>query len=252
MTLSVAQEIINYTLLTYHKVASGFDETRKVIDWPILKEWAESLPKDTRIADIGCGSGRLLRYLKDKQVQYIGVDPVKELLDRAKASAQSLGVINSQFLMGDLLNVPLRDQSQDVVFCVAALHHIPSAELRSAACKELCRILKPGGRLFLTTWNLWRSEYRWLVFDTLLRKLWLKKYVTKLDRKLEWNDVWVPWRIAKTNETLYRYYHAFTKRELKTLLRNAGFRVDLIATDGSDGKYSRKGWNWIVEAIRTP
>ncbi len=250
MRVTTAQEIINHNIKTYARIASGFDETRKVIDWPMLKSWTQALPRGARIADIGCGSGRLLRYVKERGVRYIGIDPVNTLLDRARATASREGVADAELYHGNLLELPLEDQSCDVVFCVAALHHIPSREFRLRACKELFRVLRPGGKLFLTAWNMWRSGYRWLVLDTLLRKWGMKKTVTEWDRKLEWNDVWVSWNVSKTNEVLYRYYHSFTKRELRMLIEDAGFVIDRIGIDGSDRLYSGKGWNWIVEARR--
>jgi len=46
---------------------------------------------------------------------------------------------------GDAQQIPFRDRSFDYVLSNLCLHNIPSREGRAAACREIARLLKPGG-----------------------------------------------------------------------------------------------------------
>lgn len=49
-------------------------------------------------------------------------------------------------IIGDIMNMPLKSSSYDVVICLAVLEHVPKPWL---AMEEMVRVLKPGGSLFL-------------------------------------------------------------------------------------------------------
>ena len=56
----------------------------------------------------------------------------------------------NKFIEGDILNLPFLEQKFDSVWAIAALHMIPSKELRKRAVGEIKRVLKPGGLMVLT------------------------------------------------------------------------------------------------------
>jgi arsenite methyltransferase len=85
-------------------------------------------------------------FLAAKQVgasgRVIGVDMTPEMLERARASADRMGISNVEFRYGLLEELPVEDDSVDVIIsnCVINL-----AADKNAVFKEAWRVLKPGG-----------------------------------------------------------------------------------------------------------
>ena len=118
-----------------------------------IDEWMlEILPlkQDTRILDIGCGSGKqcfsYLAYLNSK-AEIIGTDVSNELLEEAEVENQKLGK-RVRFQNMDFNHVfPFEDNKFDLVSCSFAIYY---AEDIPFTIHEMHRVLKPGGTLFTT------------------------------------------------------------------------------------------------------
>jgi SAM-dependent methyltransferase len=99
--------------------------------------------KDKMVLDYGCGTGDNSVLLANRGAKVIGVDISPDLL---KLAEKRLNVHNyserSEFRLGSAHKLPLEDESVDVVFGIAILHHL---ELEMAS-KEVFRVLKKGGR----------------------------------------------------------------------------------------------------------
>jgi len=105
-----------------------------------VHRWFETLPRDARVADVGCGSGRFLRYLIDEfpRARLTGIDVSTTML-----AGLPRGVTP---LQGSLLHVDMADDACDGAFAVESLEH---ALLPRQAVGELCRIVRPGGRVLI-------------------------------------------------------------------------------------------------------
>jgi 2-polyprenyl-3-methyl-5-hydroxy-6-metoxy-1,4-benzoquinol methylase len=92
--------------------------------------------------DVGCGVGRFLDAARDLVSAYIGVDVVRH--ERLPAEVT--------FVQADLdrERVPLPDQCADVVSALETIEHLENPR---AFCRELVRLLRPGGWLLVTTPN---------------------------------------------------------------------------------------------------
>lgn len=96
-----------------------------------------------RVLDLGCGSGRFLAAL-GAGVEAIGVDISARALERASSNAPDATLMTLDRSGG----LPLDRGSIDLVWCSETLEHVPDA---GALMAETCRVLRPGGRLLVTT-----------------------------------------------------------------------------------------------------
>ncbi len=97
-----------------------------------------------RAVDIACGPGTLaLRFAP--HVRWIcGLDLTPAILERARRSAESEGLANLDFAIGDAQSLPFADGSLDIAVTSYALHHFPDA---ARTIGEMARVVKPGGRV---------------------------------------------------------------------------------------------------------
>lgn len=101
------------------------------------------------VADLGCGTGMDL-LLAARRVgptgRAIGIDMTQAMLASAQRSAAKMGAAHVDVRAGDLLDLPIEDASLDVVISNGVFNLVPD---KVAAFKEVKRVLKPGGRLYL-------------------------------------------------------------------------------------------------------
>lgn len=138
------------------------------------------------VLEIGCGTGRGVDVLVDKVLDYTGVDKNTELME-------SLGQKYPDFTFIDMFLPPLKnlpDNHFDFVISFQVIEHI---EADSLFLQEAARVLKPGGKLFLTTVNKKFSLTRnpWHVreyFADELQKLMEKHFSKVLTEGIHGND----------------------------------------------------------------
>lgn len=207
MNKEYAKYLLEKTTEDYNLIARQFSSTRRFI-WRGLESLSQYVLPREKVLDLGCGNGRLLQIFKDIDIDYIGVDSSEKLIEIARRIYPG-----TRFQVANAINLAFPNNCFDKVYSVAVLHHIPSKELRLQFLRGVLRVLKPGGLLVLTVWDLGNLR-GW--------KLNLKFGILKIlgKSKLDFNDVFVPW-----GKTCQRYIHCFTKRELKKLAAGAGFKV---------------------------
>ncbi len=117
----------------------------------VIKAVVESIDdKQVKIVDISCGFGNILKGLHDKgftNLHGTNHSTYPELPNDIQVTA------NVDLLEG----LPFENHSFDVVICSEVLEHVCN---HVEAIKELSRIVKPGGDLFLTTPNMMRIRSR--------------------------------------------------------------------------------------------
>ncbi|MEK7211383.1 MAG: class I SAM-dependent methyltransferase [Patescibacteria group bacterium] len=217
MKPEVAQDILIQTAKTYEKISQEFILSRVNI-WPIFDYFKKFLKKGDKVLDAACGTGRLIDILTDYDVEYTGVDATTPHLEFLRANyAPKLGM-PPELLRSSITELGmLKSGVYDIVFCIAALHHIPSEALRQRVINEFYRVLRPGGNLIMTNWNLtshWATKKYW---PEILRVFWPHK-------DLDHGDLLVPWKL-RSGETVFRYIHCFSRHSLKKLMSSAGFKI---------------------------
>jgi len=211
MDKEYAKYLLEKTRKNYNLIAEDFSSKR-------AKPWEETkflfdnyLIPGEKILDLGCGNGRYYLFVKDKRVDYFGVDSSERLIEIAREKYPK-----GKFQVGDALNLPFPGNFFDKVYSIAVLHHIPSEKLRLKVLSDIKRVLKPGGLLILTTWKFHQFKEYYLILKYTLLKLIGKS-------KLDWGDIFEPW-----GKKIKRYYRCFSKKELKNLVKKSDFKIKQI------------------------
>lgn len=101
-----------------------------------------------RVVDVGCGTGNAALLAAERGASVTGIDPAQRLLDVAAAAAAERGLA-ATFLPGDAEDMPLEDDSADVVLSVFGVIFAPDPQ---AAAAEIDRISAADARLLFTAW----------------------------------------------------------------------------------------------------
>ena len=107
---------------------------------------AELRPGET-VLDLGSGGG-IDCFLAAKQVgpegRVIGLDMTPDMIKLAQRNAKKMGATNVEFRFGEMEDMPLPDQSVDVIISNCVINLSPD---KDAVFHEAYRVLRPGGRL---------------------------------------------------------------------------------------------------------
>ncbi|SMG20956.1 Methyltransferase domain-containing protein [Marivirga sericea] len=111
------------------------------------------LPKDAKILDAGCGEGRNLTYCFKNGMDVFGVDQNPEAIQFLKYFSKQYGVQDreARFQVMKLDKILFPSETFDVIICSAVLHFAKSKEYFREMIKELVRLLKPNGKMFIRT-----------------------------------------------------------------------------------------------------
>jgi arsenite methyltransferase len=107
-------------------------------------EFAKIKSGDT-VVDLGSGAGNdcfVARSEAGESGRIIGIDMTPIMIEKAKENAAKLGYDNMEFYLGDIENIPLDENTADVVVSNCVLNLVPD---KTKAFSEIHRILKPGG-----------------------------------------------------------------------------------------------------------
>jgi len=187
----------------YNVFAKKFSETRNYA-WEEFKFFMPYIKKGDRILDLGCGNGRLRKFLDEKIVlsgSYFGFDLSEKLLNIARKSFPRDGFFKGNFGK----SLPFGANNFDWVISIAAFHHLLDVKSQQKFLSESLRVLKPGGKIFLTTWVL-PQKYFWMNF-------WRGRVFSK------------NWIVPFGKEKHLRTYRNVNEKDLEKLLKNAGFKV---------------------------
>jgi ubiquinone/menaquinone biosynthesis C-methylase UbiE len=128
----------------YAAWSGGYDQQpNDLIDaeQPVMRRILDGLPAGTAL-DAACGTGRHAAYLSSRGHAVVGVDICPQMLDVARAK-----VGGADFREGELHQLPVADQSFDLVVCALALTHVPDL---GPVLAEFARVLRPGGHLVIS------------------------------------------------------------------------------------------------------
>jgi SAM-dependent methyltransferase len=109
-----------------------------------LKQFEQyPLPTNSRILEVGCGTGRTSCYVAAQGHDVIGIDIRPDMITKAKMRAEKENV-SIQFLEGDASSLPFPNESFDVILAESVSIFTDTAK----ALSEYYRVLRTGGKLF--------------------------------------------------------------------------------------------------------
>ncbi|WP_436928095.1 class I SAM-dependent methyltransferase [Halosimplex amylolyticum] len=130
----------------YDGVADAYDADREpAAELPFVESIAADLPDGARVLDAGCGGGRAVLETLGDEYEAVGVDVSSAQLALADERAPA-----ARLVRGDLARLPVDDDAVDALTALHSVIHVPR-EHHEAVFREFARVLRPGGRLLLTT-----------------------------------------------------------------------------------------------------
>ena len=156
---------------TYNRAAIHFDDAPLAF-WELYGHRTVGrldLKRGSSVLDVGCGTGASAlpaAELVGPDGTVLGVDLAEKLLEQARAKAAQRHLQNVEFRLADMTDLGFPDQHFEAIISVFSIFFVPDME---ALVRELWRMVKPGGKLAITTWGhsffepvytVWRAAVR--------------------------------------------------------------------------------------------
>lgn len=177
-----------------------FNAASDYFDNPALSFWNRfgqqtidrlSLHPGDRVLDVCCGTGAsaIPAAVSVGSTGYVlGVDVAESLLELGRKKSQQQGLEHIEFRYGDFENLGLPDESFNAIVCVFGIFFVPDMVV---AVRELWRMVRPGGKLAITSWGK-------KVFEPANQMFWEKLAVERPDLYKQFT----PWDRISTSTSL--------------------------------------------------
>ncbi len=139
----------------YNTIGINYNITRNADSYLTEQLFKHMNPSENGLyLDIGCGTGNYTNALQKKGVQFIGIDPSIEMLQKAQSQNK-----NIQWKIGSAEKTDLSQQSMDGIIGTLTIHHWSNL---TRAFSELAYILKPKGKIVIFTSTPKQMQGYWL------------------------------------------------------------------------------------------
>lgn len=206
----LARQCLSSTERGYDLLAPKFDYTPFRTPEAVLSVVDQRLQGSAPIGsllDVCCGTGAALQWLRPLCRRLVGIDMSTGMLEVARSTSQSApGDARLEFVRGNALDLPFRADF-DLAVCFGALGHILPQD-QPQLIRQIAGALKPGGRFVFVTCEMpskWSKVY------------WFSRGFNAAMRLRNW--------VIKP--PFIMYYLTFLLPEVKTLLEDNGFSVEV-------------------------
>lgn len=144
-----SNKVYNIMMDDYSEVSGYAAEADLGLGCGLPTAFAQIKPGDT-VLDLGSGAGNdcfVARHETGAEGKVIGVDFTEEMIKRARINTDQLGFNNVEFRQGDIEDLPLGENSVDVVISNCVLNLVPN---KDQVISEIFRVLKPGGHFSIS------------------------------------------------------------------------------------------------------
>jgi len=124
---------------------TGTDAWTRIPYGSKIMDFISRLPEGAMVLDLGSGRGIWTFKMAEMGYRMIGIDYVKEIVDKNNKEVKAKGLQGQiSFMEGNVLDIPFKDQSFGAVTDFGVLQHIHPLDLHQYK-SEVSRVLKPGG-----------------------------------------------------------------------------------------------------------
>ena len=135
------------TVKAYDDFADIFaEDSLKWTPFDLIDDFSALLKPGLKVLDIGCAGGRDTKELSNKGFEVVGLDASKKLVIHAQNRFPDI-----KFMAGDMLKMPLPNDSFDGIWCHAVILHLETIKDVNRSIKEMNRVLRSGGVVHLYT-----------------------------------------------------------------------------------------------------
>jgi SAM-dependent methyltransferase len=188
------------------------------------------LTADDLVVDVGCGTGQLTLPMAARVRAVIGMDPERDMLQRARQAAQDNGVANAVWMLGADADIPavralLAGAAVGAVTVGQALHWMDHRALFTHALP----MLRPGGGIAVVTNGtpLWLHNTDWSHA--------VRRFLE------EWLDTEVKSACGTDEQSQQRYQQALAAAGYELLSEGVDYHVELTIDELVGGIYSALG-----------
>lgn len=183
----------------------AFDEIGE--DWdsahplpmPVLKYFLTLVERKGVVLDAGCGTGRHFALLSRKSDRVVGVDSSQKMVEIANKKIIENDLKNVEVINADFASLPFEKDFFDYAFYMASLHHLTLVQ-QASALREMHRVLKKDGLVFITVWSRFQTKF-----------------------EASGKEAFVSFKHA--GKKVERYYYFFDEEELTSAAKAVGFTV---------------------------
>ena len=160
MSETIGTEYVQLKQAVYREYSRSYDEDRKRfvggrdlagrVDWALEPLTRGSLSQEARLLDLGCGSGDVIARALELHAFHavpVGLDLTAEMLALARNRiGNSCGLVQANAQVSPVAGLPLQDSRFDLITSLNLIQELPRVSIPGLLL-EVCRVLKPGGRL---------------------------------------------------------------------------------------------------------
>nr|WP_094607898.1 class I SAM-dependent methyltransferase [Sporomusa acidovorans]OZC22135.1 demethylmenaquinone methyltransferase [Sporomusa acidovorans DSM 3132] len=154
----MTNQVLNYNTRSYLKYdhLPPEDEIKKKLEMANILRILDDYKQIKLALDIGAATGRYPMMLKTKGIETIGID--KEYDAMMYAQKKKTDSEFPFFSVSDAIELPFHQNVFDLITCMMGTFAHFNSKSQPDICKEIVRVLKPGGLFILSTWDIGKRQ----------------------------------------------------------------------------------------------